>query len=299
MMGKPPNDRAPLVSIGIPFFNPGPFLVDAVRSVFAQTYSNWELILVDDGSQDGSLEIAQRINDPRVRVLSDGKNLGLVARLNQIAQEAKGEYLARMDADDLMHPERIARQVAFLQANPEVDLVDTGAIILHREGRLLGTRGLKPGLPSPRELLTWGGFLHASILAKRDWFLRHPYDPTYRRAEDRELFARVFMRTRFAHIPEPLYFYRFAGNVRLKAYLESYRSERKVLIKYGPEVVGYPLTLYLYVRSLVKSAVLLGLTAVGKEQLAQRRAYKPLPEDLRQEVLKVLIKIQKQPVPGW
>src|SRR5690554_4188978 len=92
----------PSVSIGIPFFNAEAYLLDAIKSVFAQTHQNWELILLDDGSTDRSLEIARSIDDPRVRVYSDGQNKHLAARLNEIARLARYEYLARMDADDLM-----------------------------------------------------------------------------------------------------------------------------------------------------------------------------------------------------
>src|SRR3954468_15780628 len=105
---------SPRVTIGLPFVNSGETLPNAIRSVFAQTYDDWELILCDDGSTDISLEIARSVRDARVRVLSDGKNVGLPCRLNQIAAVARGEMLARMDADDLMHPNRIAAQVALL-----------------------------------------------------------------------------------------------------------------------------------------------------------------------------------------
>src|SRR5690606_12105870 len=86
----------PVVTIGIPFFNPGPLIEDAVRSVFSQTFSDWELILLDDGSTDESLRRVQQIRDPRVKVYSDGRNKGLVTRLNEITQLASGKYLARM-----------------------------------------------------------------------------------------------------------------------------------------------------------------------------------------------------------
>ena len=103
------------VTIGIPFLNARRTLADAVRSVFAQTHGDWELLLVDDGSTDGSSDVVRQLLDPRVRLLADGVTLGLCARLNQIAAAARGAYLARMDADDLMHPERIARQLEHLR----------------------------------------------------------------------------------------------------------------------------------------------------------------------------------------
>ena len=125
--------NTPLVTVGLPMYNPGRFLDLAVRSVFAQTYDNWELIILDDGSTDGSLELARRIRDPRVNVFSDGKNRGLPYRLNQILDLASGQFIARMDADDLMHPERIERQGKHLLAYPEADAVTTGAILIDRE----------------------------------------------------------------------------------------------------------------------------------------------------------------------
>src|SRR4030066_138114 len=91
----------PLVTVGIPFFNNQDTLPDAIRSIFAQSFQDWELLLLDDGSTDGSLQIAQSIDDPRVRVISDGCNRKLPARLNQIIDLARGQYIARMDADDL------------------------------------------------------------------------------------------------------------------------------------------------------------------------------------------------------
>src|SRR5215207_5701854 len=115
----------PRVTIGLPFYNAANTLASAVRSVFAQTYHDWELILVNDGSSDRSLEIADAVKDPRIRVMSDGRNKGLAARLNEITSSACGRYIARMDADDLMHPDRLARQVALLQTRPRVDVVGT------------------------------------------------------------------------------------------------------------------------------------------------------------------------------
>src|SRR5688572_8039312 len=113
------TDR-PCVTVGIPFLNGKRTLVDAVRSVFAQTFTDWELILMDDGSTDGSADLVRGIDDPRVRLVSDGVNRGLCDRLNQIASLAQGRYLARMDADDLMHAQRLERQVAYLNRHADV-----------------------------------------------------------------------------------------------------------------------------------------------------------------------------------
>src|SRR5690349_21222431 len=98
-----PED-GPLLSVGLVYFNDERYLALAIRSVLRQTISNFELLLVDDGATDGSREIAQSFKDSRIRLVCDGANRGLAARLNQIAVLARGEYLFRMDADDIMLP---------------------------------------------------------------------------------------------------------------------------------------------------------------------------------------------------
>src|SRR5699024_9933597 len=129
-------------SIGIPFYNAESYLEDAICSVLAQTYSYWELILVDDGSTDRSLEIAKQYaaTDERIRVISDGKNKRLAARLNQIIIESKYEYIARMDADDLMSNDRLKLQLQVLEKNKKIDFVTTGCLTIGKDNELTGVR---------------------------------------------------------------------------------------------------------------------------------------------------------------
>lgn len=288
---------APAVSIGIPFLNPGPWLEEAVRSVFAQTLTDWELILVDDGSADGSFERVIRIRDERVKVFRDGVRKGLPARLNEIATLASGGFLARMDADDLMHPERLERQLAFLLSHPEVDVVSTGSYLLNVEGEPVGVR--YGSCPSLREILARGGYLHASILGRREWFLKNPYSEAYPRAEDRELFVRTAKTSRFAVLREPLYLYRWDGNIRPQALLTGYRSERRVLLRYGPSLVGWKDTLSLLARSYAKAVAVRVLDWIGREQVLAQRAYQPLSQEEREEALRVLARVRATKVPGW
>ena len=120
----------PLITVGLPFFNNRRTLPDAIRSIFAQSLNDWELLLVDDGSTDGSLEFARAIRDPRVRLVCDGSNRKLAARLNQIAELAPSEFIARMDADDLMHPNRLRRQIELFRGQPGLDVVGTAAFTI-------------------------------------------------------------------------------------------------------------------------------------------------------------------------
>ena len=154
----------------MPFYNDELTLELAIKSVFAQTYQNWELILVDDGSTDGSLNIVKKITDKRVCLITDGENKGLIFRLNQIASLARGKYLARMDADDLMQPTRIEKQVEYLENNPEVDLVDTGAYSIYRNEMPKGKRGLDDINTDVKRVIKHAMLLHASVTGKTNWF---------------------------------------------------------------------------------------------------------------------------------
>lgn len=290
----------PLVTIGLPFFNPGRWLEGAIKSIFAQTYTNWELLAIDDGSYDQSYELCRSIQDPRVRVIRDGVRKGLPARLNQIAQMASGKYLARMDADDLIHPERLERQVKFLEDHPGIDVVATGAYLLSREGLVIGVwRG---NVPTPDEVFSRGGYLHPSIVGRTEWFKANPYALDYPRAEDRELFVRTLGQSRFAVLDEPLYFYRWDGG-NVEKLLVGYRSERKVIWKYGPMRLGWYKTATLLGRSLGKEAVVRFLSIFGGAAFVKRISLKRHSEGIdkaaMEQVLEVLRQIYRQPVPGW
>src|SRR3989442_4795829 len=109
----------PLVSIGLSIYNAEATLAIAVKSILAQTYPAWELLLIDDGSHDASSKIAQSFKDARIVVVSDGQNKGLSARLNQAIKMARGKYFCRMDQDDIAFPNRLERQVEFLETHPD------------------------------------------------------------------------------------------------------------------------------------------------------------------------------------
>src|SRR5258707_3884481 len=190
-----------MVRIGLPFFNAENTLDDAIRSVFDKTVQDWELNLVDDGSRDSSLQIAQSVRDDRVRVISGGPNAGLAFRLNQIAQAARGKYLARLDSDDLLHPERLARQVAILDNDPRIDLVGTAMYSLDRTDRPRGLHEIRPGVRRPSDVLHTSLLNHATVTGRTAWFVANPYDQTFFRSEDRELWVRTHRTLTFVQLP--------------------------------------------------------------------------------------------------
>ena len=125
-----------LVTVLLPVYNGGPFLPRVLASLLAQTWRDFEVLVIDDGSSDGSAEIAaaHARSDPRVRVLRNERNLGLARTLNRGLDEARSPLVARQDVDDLSHPERLARQVAFLEAHAEVALVGAQGWEIDRDG---------------------------------------------------------------------------------------------------------------------------------------------------------------------
>lgn len=199
----------PLVSIGMPIFNCENTLFLAVQSILNQTYSNWELFLIDDGSKDKTLAIAQSFEDSRIKVITDTLNLKLPTRLNQAINLSQGKYFARMDGDDIAYPERLQVQVEYLESNPDVDLLATQFIVVDRDGKAKGKFTVKE---SHAEICScpWSGIglLHPTWMGKTEWFRTYQYRAKAIRMEDQDLLLRTFAKSKFACLPEVLLGYR-------------------------------------------------------------------------------------------
>jgi glycosyltransferase involved in cell wall biosynthesis len=246
----------PLVTISCAFHNERTRVLDMIRSILAQTFTDWELVLIDDGSTDGSADVVTRVRDARIRVYRNPVNRGLAYSLNRITRMAEGKYLARMDADDLSMPKRLEVQLAWLTKNPDIDLVGSGAVVLDPENRIRGcvkgTRGHAHICARP-----WNGFplTHGSIVGKRTWFQRFPYDERMVRAQDYGMYLRAYKESVFDNIEEPLYFYRCNKLVlhrQLKSRFHLSRYSMKYFLKnrqYWNAVRG---TLFPYAKFLVE-----------------------------------------------
>lgn len=222
------------VSIGIPFFNCEDFLGHAIKSVLAQTYTDWELILIDDGSTDESLNIALSFKDERIRVISDGKNKKLANRLNQIISESKGEYIARMDADDMLDPFRLEKQMKILMTNPNFDLVSTGVASISNDNLVRGIRVYQNVNLSSYDMISGNiGIVHASVLARKSWYLRNSYRENII-AEDYDLWNRAYFKNdlKCYKIPKPLYYYREDGNVTYYKLMRAYKNQIEIIKSY-------------------------------------------------------------------
>lgn len=201
----------PLVSVVLPVYNGAADVSRAVASILAQTYDNFELIAIDDGSKDNSYSILQSISDPRLRFFRQ-ENMGLAATLNRGITLARGRYIARQDQDDLSHPDRLAKQVAFMEANPECALLGTSADIW------VGDQPAVRSHDHPTEhgllcfdLLFNNPFVHSSVMMRRDAVLTiggYTADPSRQPPEDYELWSRMARQYRVANLVDRLLVYR-------------------------------------------------------------------------------------------
>lgn len=207
----------PIVTVALPVYNGGAYLDDAIRSILNQTYQNWELLIIDDGSTDGSLATINKYNDPRITVIHDGENMGLSARLNQSILLATGELYARMDADDVMVVTRLEEQVNFLLDHSTCDVVGSSAYVIDGQDHITGIRGGGKFENSGFEnVIHRGGFMHPTVMGRTSWFRAHQYNTQVQRCEDIELWLRTADISKFCNIDKPLLFYREVGDQSVK-----------------------------------------------------------------------------------
>lgn len=261
-----------LISIGIPFYNAQQYLGYAIESVLSQTYDKWELVLVDDGSNDDSLDIANEYakKDSRIRVISDGKNMKLPYRLNQLIEESKGDFIARMDADDIMHPERLKKQLDFLEVNERYDLVSTGLVSIDNDNIVKGYRKVEFLYDDFSNIETSYPIVHPSVMARKCWFERNKYSEKYPRAEDFELWTRAISNNDFkmAVLPDLLLYYREEGNLSIDKILNTYNDVFKIYSSYYADGKFNSNT----IKKNLKMLVVKGLYYSGNlQKLASRR----------------------------
>lgn len=202
-----------LLTVAMPVFNAGQYLRLAVLSILRQTFEDWELLIIDDGSTDNALQELNGIDDPRIQIIRDGQNKGLAARLNEAIDLARGTYFARMDQDDVSYPKRFARQIELLQGDPRLDVVSVGAITISDNNEVTGL------LPCPvtHEKICarpWQGFCfpHPAWMGTIGWFRKHRYAiPGPYFCEDQELLLRTYSASRFGAVDDVLFAYRVRG----------------------------------------------------------------------------------------
>lgn len=202
---------APLITVVMPVFNAANYLNLAIDSIIDQTYTNWEMIAIDDGSTDNSLAILlhYQLRDKRIKVFSR-ENKGIAYTLNQGIEKANGDFIARMDADDISMPTRLELQLDALIVNPSLDLIATNAFLIDDQNKSVGELMCSTGHANICKR-PWVGFLmpHPTWLGRTEWFRKYHYAiPAPYLCEDQELLLRAHIDSKFAVLPNYLFRYR-------------------------------------------------------------------------------------------
>ncbi|TGU72287.1 glycosyltransferase [Geomonas terrae] len=226
----------PAVTVLMAVYNGEAFLREAVESILTQTFKDFELLVIDDGSTDGSADIVASFVDPRVLLVRNGKNLGLIATLNRGIELARGAYIVRMDCDDVSLPERLQRQVDFMEAHPEVGVC--GVWYLEFGERVRRTTRCACDHDSIRCGTLFNPVVgHPTVILRKRLLEEHGlrYDADFGHAEDFRLWAEALRYCRFANIPEVLLHYRLhpgqVTSVHAQQQMESSGRVRRDLLR--------------------------------------------------------------------
>jgi len=194
----------------MPVYNARQYLAEAIESVLQQTYTDWELIIVNDGSTDSSKAISNSFSDKRIRYYENESNKGLIYTRNLLISKASGQYLSFLDSDDVALPARLERQVCFLDNNPGYAMCGTWAYMIDREGREIKKINLsRKNSQIKCTLLFASSFLQSSVMIRRDVLSENQYDPAFPLAEDYELWCRLSKKYSLYNIPQKLTLYRW------------------------------------------------------------------------------------------
>lgn len=199
----------PLVSVLMPLYNNEKYVKEAVQSILKQTFNDFEVIIINDGSTDRSSKIAKAFKDKRIRVIDHKKNLGIVKSLNQGIKTAKGKYIIRMDSDDISRPNRFKRQITYMEAHPETIVCASWIRVFGTEKTYIWKTPTDHNDIMARSLFETP-IAHPSVILRREALIKNRlfFDEKYLYAEDYELWTRVGKVGRLATIPQVLLDYR-------------------------------------------------------------------------------------------
>jgi len=222
---------APKVSVISSVHNGESSLKGAIESVLNQTMADFEFVIVDDASTDGSADILERFDDPRIVVLKNDTRIGLTASLNRAFDLTRGEFIARQDDDDFSLPKRFEQQVKFLESYSEVGVVGSQMEVIDEEGNFLE----QYSLPSDHGILAWNlfferSFAHPSVMIRRELLSKvGGYDEDYLVSQDHKLWSRLVLETRFANLPEVLLRYQSSDkSISQRRVSEQYSNRMRV-----------------------------------------------------------------------
>lgn len=203
----------PIISVIMPVYNGERFLREAIDSILNQTFSDFEFIIINDGSTDGTLEIIQSYTDERIRVVNNELNQGIVACLNHGTELARGEYIARMDADDISLPERFEKQVDYMNNHIDVGVLGGNVIEFDINSKKEKITSLPLGdLPIRWMMCFENPLRHPTIMMRKKLLVTVGGYKDFKASEDYDLWQRLSCFTKLANLKESILMYRYHGN---------------------------------------------------------------------------------------
>lgn len=263
--------NAPKVTILMPALNAASFLPETLASIWAQTFGDFELLAVDDGSTDRTPEILAACRDPRLRVLRNETRRKLAGALNRGLDEARGAWIARMDADDLMRPDRLALQVAHVERHPEIGCCG-GWVRTFGDGPRKTLKFPRGAEQVPAFSLFYSPFAHPTVMFRRETFEKEGlrYDGSYYPTEDYELWSRAISKFPCDNLPHVLVDYRVHGKSMTGGEwsdmdAQTVRVQRRILAQLGIEPTEE--------ESRIHRAASMGRLPAARESFAQTEAW--------------------------
>ena len=243
----------PKVSVIMSVHNGMPFLKEAVESILRQNFKDLEFIIVDDASADNSWDYLKNIRDMRIKLIKNLKNLGLAASLNIALKKAQGEYVARMDADDISKSERFKTQLNFMEQNPQVDICGSFVSVIDENGKIIG-KIKKPITDSQikKELYWLTPLLHPTWFAKKEVFTKlNGYHAKWDYVEDFDFLIRA-KNFKMANIPKSLLMFRSQAQRRSqrnieKIYKKSLMLRKKYFVEHELGLTYLPILIRSYI----------------------------------------------------
>jgi glycosyltransferase involved in cell wall biosynthesis len=243
----------PLVSVVMPVYNSQRFLAEAIECILNQTFTDFEFLIIDDGSTDTSSDILATYakRDERIRIYTHTKNLGIAEARNLGLKLAKGKYVATMDSDDLVLPERLQLQVAYMESHPDTGVLGAGAYIIDEKGKRRGVLDY----PSSHPIIIHGLCFYDPInnpvvMVRREVVLSvGGYNPEFPPTEDYDLWVRLSSVTFLANLPERLLFLRKHGSnttsekheINCRQSIDVNKNMIKSILGYKPEITPHEL----------------------------------------------------------
>lgn len=214
--------KKPAVTVFMPVYNGEKYLKESMDSILNQTFRDFEFLIINDGSTDNTVQIIQSYTDPRIRLLENEKNMGLVPTRNRGIKESAGKFIAILDSDDIAHPKRLEKQMAFLESHPDFGMVGSWVKIIDEKGRPTGTlwknRLAPEKIPS---LLLFHNYFAQSAITLRKSALPEEWYRQLSPSEDYDLWVRIANRSKVWNLPEILLDYRVHGDNIVKRQKET------------------------------------------------------------------------------